>query len=153
MLGWNLCFLNGHPWLYLKAHKLLFRLLWVFQRTVALFRQIRTFPQLFRFCSDSWGFRDGHDLLSANLGVWSCVEFDPYLEVRPRGGMMRLASGVLSVISSFSRLWHHQRCLSTFTNPPSDCLQQWLVVTQIQSWMTINKTEISAQHEFLKLVS
>jgi len=27
-------------------------LLWFFQRTAALFRQIRTFPQLFRFCSD-----------------------------------------------------------------------------------------------------
>jgi len=27
----------------------------------------------------------------------------------------------------------HKRCLSTFTNPPIDCLQQWLVVTQTQS--------------------
>jgi len=32
--------------------KLLLRLLWFFRRTEALFRQIRTFPQLFRFCSD-----------------------------------------------------------------------------------------------------
>jgi len=32
--------------------KLLLRLLWFFRRTAALFRQIRTFPQLFRFCSD-----------------------------------------------------------------------------------------------------
>jgi len=34
--------------------KLLLRLLWFFQRTAALFRQIRTFPQLFRFYSDLW---------------------------------------------------------------------------------------------------
>ena len=37
--------------------KLYLRLLWFFRRTAALFRQIRTFPQLFRFCSDfgeSW---------------------------------------------------------------------------------------------------
>ena len=32
--------------------KLFLRLLWFFRQTVALFRQIRTFPQLFRFCSD-----------------------------------------------------------------------------------------------------
>ena len=32
--------------------KLYLRLLWFFRRTAALFRQIRTFPQLFRFCSD-----------------------------------------------------------------------------------------------------
>ena len=32
--------------------KLFLRLLWFFRRTAALFRQIRTFPQLFRFCSD-----------------------------------------------------------------------------------------------------
>ena len=32
--------------------KLLLRLLWFFRRTSALFRQIRTFLQLFRFCSD-----------------------------------------------------------------------------------------------------
>jgi len=32
--------------------KLLLRLLWFFRRTAALFRQIRTFPQLFRFGSD-----------------------------------------------------------------------------------------------------
>ena len=32
--------------------KLFLRLLWFFRRTVALFRQIRTFPQFFRFCSD-----------------------------------------------------------------------------------------------------
>jgi len=32
--------------------KLLLRLIWFFRRTAALFRQIRTFPQLFRFCSD-----------------------------------------------------------------------------------------------------
>jgi len=30
--------------------KLFLRLLWFFRRTAALFRQIRTFPQLFRFC-------------------------------------------------------------------------------------------------------
>ena len=34
--------------------KLLLRLLWFFRRAAALFRQIRTFPQLFRFCSDLW---------------------------------------------------------------------------------------------------
>ena len=32
--------------------KLLLRLLWFFRRKAALSRQIRTFPQLFRFCSD-----------------------------------------------------------------------------------------------------
>jgi len=32
--------------------KLLLRWVWIFRRTAALFRQIRTFPQLFRFCSD-----------------------------------------------------------------------------------------------------
>ena len=32
--------------------KLFLRLLWFSRRTVALFSQIRTFPQLFRFCSD-----------------------------------------------------------------------------------------------------
>jgi len=32
--------------------KLFLRLLWFFRRTAALFCQIRTFPQLFRFCSD-----------------------------------------------------------------------------------------------------
>ena len=32
--------------------KLFLRLLWFFRRTAALFSQIRTFPQLFRFCSD-----------------------------------------------------------------------------------------------------
>ena len=32
--------------------KLFLRLLWFFRRTATLFRQIRTFPQLFRFCSD-----------------------------------------------------------------------------------------------------
>ena len=32
--------------------KLLLRWLWFFRRTAALFRQICTFPQLFRFCSD-----------------------------------------------------------------------------------------------------
>ena len=32
--------------------KLLLRLLWFFRRTASLFRQTRTFPQLFRFCSD-----------------------------------------------------------------------------------------------------
>jgi len=32
--------------------KLCLRLLWFFRRTAALSRQIRTFPQLFRFCSD-----------------------------------------------------------------------------------------------------
>ena len=32
--------------------KLILRLLCFFRRTAALFRQIRTFPQLFRFCSD-----------------------------------------------------------------------------------------------------
>ena len=32
--------------------KLFLRLLWFFRRTAALFRQIRTLPQLFRFCSD-----------------------------------------------------------------------------------------------------
>jgi len=32
--------------------KLLLRLLWFFRRTAALFRQLRTFSQLFRFCSD-----------------------------------------------------------------------------------------------------
>jgi len=37
--------------------KLLLRLLWFFRRIVALFRQIRTFPQLFWFCSDL-GFLD-----------------------------------------------------------------------------------------------
>ena len=39
--------------------KLYSRLLWFFRRTAALFRQIRTCPQLFRFCSDSGnpGFR------------------------------------------------------------------------------------------------
>jgi len=31
--------------------KLLFRLLWLFRQTAAFCRQIRTFPQLFRFCS------------------------------------------------------------------------------------------------------
>jgi len=39
--------------------KLLLRLLWFFRRTAALFRQIRTFPQLFRFCSDL-----------GNSGIW-----------------------------------------------------------------------------------
>jgi len=33
----------------------------------------------------------------------------------------------------------HQRCLSTFTNPPIDCLQQWLVVTQIQQLLLCHK--------------
>ena len=32
--------------------QLYLRLLWFFGRTDILFRQIRTFPQLFRFCSD-----------------------------------------------------------------------------------------------------
>ena len=32
--------------------KLFLTLLWFFRRTAALFRQIRTFPQLFPFCSD-----------------------------------------------------------------------------------------------------
>ena len=32
--------------------KLLLRLLWFFRRSEALFRQIGTFPKLFRFCSD-----------------------------------------------------------------------------------------------------
>jgi len=29
-------------------------LTWFFRQTAALFRQIRMFPQLFRFCSDLW---------------------------------------------------------------------------------------------------
>ena len=40
-------------WLRIKfIPKLYLRLLWFFRRTAALSRQIRTFPQLFRFCSD-----------------------------------------------------------------------------------------------------
>jgi len=73
----------GHLHLESKCHssqspismfipKLLLRLLWFFRRTAALFRQIRTFPQLFRFCSDlgnsdklwgiqCWRVADGKD--------------------------------------------------------------------------------------------
>ena len=40
--------------------KLLLRLLWFFRRTAALFRQIRTFPQLFRFES-----------ILGNSGIWA----------------------------------------------------------------------------------
>jgi len=36
--------------------KLFVRLLWFFRRTAALFCQIRTFPQLFRFCSEVYVF-------------------------------------------------------------------------------------------------
>ena len=43
--------------------KLLLRVLWFFQQTVALVRQIRTFPQLFRFCSDL-----------GNFGIWQIVK-------------------------------------------------------------------------------
>jgi len=47
---------SWHIYEWVTSHifipKLLLRLLWFFRRTAALFRQIRTFPQLFRFCSD-----------------------------------------------------------------------------------------------------
>ena len=69
--------------------KLLLRLLCFFRRTAALFRQIRTFPQLFRFCSDLWnsGIRqivrnsrltgrwwEGQILINlcGNNHVWNC---------------------------------------------------------------------------------
>ena len=57
---------------------------------------------LLAFCSDSRGSWDGHDFLSAILRVESCLEFDQCLGVGARGGMMWLAAGVLSALSSFS---------------------------------------------------
>jgi len=42
----------GFPGATMLIPKLYLRLLWFFRRTAALFRQIRTFPQLFRFCAD-----------------------------------------------------------------------------------------------------
>ena len=69
--------------------KLFLRLIWFFRRTVTLFRQIRTFPQLFRFCSDlgNSGIRqivrnsmltgrwwEGRNLINlcGNNNVWNC---------------------------------------------------------------------------------
>jgi len=43
---------NSQWWWFIFIPKLLLRLLWSFRRTAAFFHQIRTFPQLFRFCSD-----------------------------------------------------------------------------------------------------
>jgi len=54
------------------------------------------------FCSESRGSRDGHDFFSAISRVESCLEFVPCPGVGARGEMMRLAAGVLSVLSSFS---------------------------------------------------
>jgi len=47
---WWIVWQQNHPKTHSKIiPKLLLRLLWFFRRTAALFRQIRTFPQLFRF--------------------------------------------------------------------------------------------------------
>jgi len=48
--GRELCPESGHMNVIFIL-KLLLRLFWFFRRTAALFRQICTFPQLFRFCS------------------------------------------------------------------------------------------------------
>ena len=42
----------GLIWIRFDFCSVALELLWFFRRTAALFRQIRTFPQLFRFCSD-----------------------------------------------------------------------------------------------------
>ena len=54
--------------------KLYLRLLWFFRRTAALFCQIRTFPQLFRFCSDlgNPGIRQILINLCGNNNVRNC---------------------------------------------------------------------------------
>jgi len=55
---------QGHKsvWAHKFIRKLLLRFLWFFWRTAALFRQIHTFPQFFRFCSDL-----------GNFGIWQIV--------------------------------------------------------------------------------
>jgi len=57
---------------------------------------------LLAFRSGSRGSRDGHDFFFAILRAESCLVFDPCLGFGACGGVMRLAAGVLSVLSSFS---------------------------------------------------
>jgi len=57
---------------------------------------------LLAFRSGSRGSRDGHDFFSAILRTECCLVFDPCLGVGAWGGVMELAAGVLSVLSSFS---------------------------------------------------
>jgi len=49
---WSSCLPHGGTSEVRLIPKILSRLLWFLRRTAALLRQIRTFPQLFRFCSD-----------------------------------------------------------------------------------------------------
>ena len=53
------------------------------------------------FTFGSNGFFDGPDLFPIRLGLWSCL--DPWPEVGPGEGAMRVTSDVLSVVSSFAR--------------------------------------------------
>ena len=59
--------------------------------------------------SGPWGSRDGHNFFSAILRAESCLVFDPCLGVGAWGGVIRLAAGVLSVLSSF--------CLFLYSGP------------------------------------
>ena len=57
---------------------------------------------LLAFRSGSRGSRDGHNFFSVILRTESCLVFDLCLGIGAWGGVMRLAAGALSVLSSFS---------------------------------------------------
>ena len=127
--------------------KLLLRLLWFFRRTAALFRQIRTFPQLFRFCSDlgNPGIRQivRDSMLTgrwwATVAVWFNHHFPRHRSSTSgnRGRQRRRQRSVIS--NSLSHLTH-------FYHPTT-------ILVQVMIIMSVRLTHFCTQAHFCCIIS
>ena len=128
--------------------KLLLRLPWFFRRKAALFSQIRTFPQLFRFCSDLGNYRIRQIVRNSMLtGRWWEGRISSARPCRPTFWhklaqveqvqapswyrACAMAQGMTSIVGIWLVPWHKERSLFTSPRPNGTglvqpaCLCQW----------------------------